>query len=284
MYPFQNCTTIILYKNKTSADIHIPHPYSTQSFNRYAYVRNNPLGFVDPSGYTDESVNDNGGTTPNNEGTSKDTTPTSRSILTSPEVLNFAIDVTSVVAGATNQLTFGLTGSFAQQYVNSETEQKEIEESTAYKVGEYGTVAAEFYVGVGALKQFGKAGFKSLWGINKDKIARLFSKGQGFDSFYLLKKHLSPAGEGRAWHHVVEQHEKNIARFGNKAIHNTKNVVNVPDGAGQLHKQINRHYMTKFEKYNGLSTREWVSQKSYKEQYNYGMKVMNNLIKQGYRK
>jgi RHS repeat-associated protein len=36
-----------------SADPTIPHPDSAQSFNRYSYVRNNPLRQVDPSGFGD---------------------------------------------------------------------------------------------------------------------------------------------------------------------------------------------------------------------------------------
>ncbi|NJO12121.1 MAG: RHS repeat-associated core domain-containing protein [Gammaproteobacteria bacterium] len=37
-----------------SADPFVPEPFNGQSFNRYSYVRNNPLAFVDPSGFTDE--------------------------------------------------------------------------------------------------------------------------------------------------------------------------------------------------------------------------------------
>ena len=35
----------------TSPDILDQNPYSTQSYNRYSYVTNNPLKYVDPSGY-----------------------------------------------------------------------------------------------------------------------------------------------------------------------------------------------------------------------------------------
>ncbi len=34
-----------------SADTIIPYMYNTQSFNRYSYVRNNPLKYIDPSGH-----------------------------------------------------------------------------------------------------------------------------------------------------------------------------------------------------------------------------------------
>jgi RHS repeat-associated protein len=36
-----------------SPDPHVPHPGSTQSFNRYSYVENNPVSLVDPTGFSD---------------------------------------------------------------------------------------------------------------------------------------------------------------------------------------------------------------------------------------
>jgi len=45
-----------------SSDATVPHPNSTQSYNRYSYVRNNPLRSMDPSGFDDEPCDSCGGT------------------------------------------------------------------------------------------------------------------------------------------------------------------------------------------------------------------------------
>ncbi len=37
-----------------SADPLVPDPLNGQSFNRFSYVRNNPLAYIDPSGFTEE--------------------------------------------------------------------------------------------------------------------------------------------------------------------------------------------------------------------------------------
>jgi RHS repeat-associated protein len=47
-----------------SADPHVQNPGNTQSFNRYSYVNNNPLSFVDPTGF-DEDCSGAGGACPN---------------------------------------------------------------------------------------------------------------------------------------------------------------------------------------------------------------------------
>jgi RHS repeat-associated protein len=44
-----------------SADPTIPHPYILQSFNRYSYVRNNPLKRTDPTGFDDGDGSDGSG-------------------------------------------------------------------------------------------------------------------------------------------------------------------------------------------------------------------------------
>ena len=42
----------------TSADPFVPNPLNTQSFNRYSYVVNRPLSLIDPSGFTDEPIDE----------------------------------------------------------------------------------------------------------------------------------------------------------------------------------------------------------------------------------
>ncbi|MBI2528478.1 MAG: hypothetical protein HYV93_21155 [Candidatus Rokubacteria bacterium] len=42
----------------TIPDPHVPRPWDPQSFNRYAYVRNNPVNRIDPSGYEDSGGDD----------------------------------------------------------------------------------------------------------------------------------------------------------------------------------------------------------------------------------
>ncbi len=50
---------------------------------------------------------------------------------------------------------------------------------------------------------------------------------RAFKSFRAFKRALGPAGEGKSWHHIIEQHAGNLKRFGAEAIHNTENVIKV---------------------------------------------------------
>lgn len=47
-----------------SADMYVQAPYNSQSYNRYSYVWNNPVSFIDPSGYTVEAGYFNSGAIP----------------------------------------------------------------------------------------------------------------------------------------------------------------------------------------------------------------------------
>lgn len=66
------------------------------------------------------------------------------------------------------------------------------------------------------------------------KIIGSFAKssGKGFSSFGAFKKAYGPAGEGQAWHHIVEQNPGNLAKFGAERIHNTNNLIKLLMGKG----------------------------------------------------
>lgn len=100
---------------------------------------------------------------------------------------------------------------------------------------------------------------------------------RGFKSFSSFKKTMGSAGKGKAWHHIVEQNPANIAKFGPKSIHNTKNVISLPHGKGSIHSKISGHYSSKQPFTNGKTVRQWLNTKDYNYQYNYGMKKLNEF-------
>ena len=97
---------------------------------------------------------------------------------------------------------------------------------------------------------------------------------KGFKTFNKFKKEFGTAGEGMNWHHIVEQTPSNIQRFGPEMIHNTNNLIRIPGGKGSIHARISGHYSSKPRDLNGLTVRQWLSTKSFEEQYEYGIKML----------
>ncbi|MBI9069009.1 MAG: hypothetical protein JEZ09_17060 [Salinivirgaceae bacterium] len=92
-----------------------------------------------------------------------------------------------------------------------------------------------------------------------------------YNSFSAFKRAMGPAGKGMAWHHVVEQNPSNKATFGPKAIHNTNNIMKLPHGKGSIHAKISGFYSSKPRFAKGQTVRKWLSTKSFKFQYEYGI-------------
>jgi len=138
-----------------------------------------------------------------------------------------------------------------------------------------GAVASAVGYGIGA-------GIKSACTkmTGTDKI----SQGKGYKSFESFKKENGLAGENKAWHHIVEQHSDNIAKFGNEAIHNTGNLVKIPSGyKGSLHSKITGFYKSNNKAITGsanMSVRSWLSTKSFDFQYQFGVEKLLEFAKE----
>ena len=101
--------------------------------------------------------------------------------------------------------------------------------------------------------------------------------GKGYTTFEAFKKAYGVAGTGKNWHHIVSQRSANIAKFGAEKIHNTSNLVKLPSGTGSWHQRITNYYnsIPKNGSTNGLRFGEWVAQKSFQEQLQLGIEIMN---------
>jgi RHS repeat-associated protein len=100
---------------------------------------------------------------------------------------------------------------------------------------------------------------------------------EGFGSFNDFKAAYGSAGDGLAWHHIVEQNPSNIETFGPEAIHTESNLVKLESGAGPLHARISGYYSSKQPFTNGLTVRQWLSGQSFQQQYNFGIKVIQQF-------
>lgn len=71
-----------------------------------------------------------------------------------------------------------------------------------------------------------------------------------------------------------EQNPANIKKFGQEMLQNTHNIIRIPGGKGSLHAKISGHYFSKPQDLHGLTVRQWLSTKSFEEQYEYGIKML----------
>ena len=102
---------------------------------------------------------------------------------------------------------------------------------------------------------------------------------RSWGSFNGLKSALGSAGKGKHWHHIVEQTEGNIQRFGPHAIHNTENVIPLEEA---LHNRLSAFFSRKNLSVTGstdLTVRQWLSTQSYEAQRKFGLLAIERVQK-----
>jgi hypothetical protein len=97
---------------------------------------------------------------------------------------------------------------------------------------------------------------------------------RAFKSFRAFKRAMGSAGEGKNWHHVVEQHAGNVKRFGAEALHNTENVIKVETA---VHTEISAFYSSSQPELGGMVVREWLRTQSYEQQRAYGLEILRRF-------
>lgn len=95
-------------------------------------------------------------------------------------------------------------------------------------------------------------------------------------SFSGFKKAMGSPGPGTQWHHIVEQTPGNVARFGEEALHNTENVIELD---ADLHTDVSAFYSSIQEDITGsmLTIRRWLSTQPYRTQREFGLRAIENV-------
>ena len=105
--------------------------------------------------------------------------------------------------------------------------------------------------------------------------SRLNSKtysNKGYKSFYQEKKAIGSPGQGREWHHIVEQSQIKKSGFDVQMIQNPKNLISIDKG---IHRKISGYYNSiDIRLKSGIKVRDWLAGQSYEAQYEFGIKVL----------
>jgi hypothetical protein len=97
---------------------------------------------------------------------------------------------------------------------------------------------------------------------------------RAFKSFRAFKRAMGPAGEGKSWHHIIEQHAGNLKRLGAAGLHTTENVIKVET---EVHTKFSAFYSSSRPELEGMVVREWLRTQSYEQQRAYGLKVLRDF-------
>jgi hypothetical protein len=96
---------------------------------------------------------------------------------------------------------------------------------------------------------------------------------RAFNSRDQLLRYLRPAPKGMHWHHIVE--EFHTPQFGQQAIHGTENVVAIPI---EEHRRLTAYYQSKPDFAYPNKVREWLREKSFEEQHEFGMAQLKRVL------
>ena len=107
---------------------------------------------------------------------------------------------------------------------------------------------------------------------NTTKVVNNLPSNQGFDTFKQFKKEFGSAGDGREWHHIVEQSQIKKSGFSPQSIHNTSNMISLDKST---HRKITGFYnKTTLPFTAGSSVRNWLANKSFEEQFEFGTNIV----------
>jgi len=98
--------------------------------------------------------------------------------------------------------------------------------------------------------------------------------GRGFNSFYQFKYVIGKAGEGKEWHHIVEQNQIQKSGFSPQQIHNTNNLIAIDKAT---HVKITGYFNSSPKYANGMRVRDWLAGKSFQEQFDYGLQILRRF-------
>ena len=125
-----------------------------------------------------------------------------------------------------------------------------------------------FVTGVGEVTRAVKVSTKSLG--KADEIIDV-----GCSSYRKLKKSIGSAGTGKEWHHLVEQSQIKKSGFSSNLIQNKLNIISIDKST---HRKISGFYSSRQKMANGLLVRNWLSEKSYQEQFLFGLGVLYKFL------
>lgn len=99
---------------------------------------------------------------------------------------------------------------------------------------------------------------------------------EGFNKFKKLKERIGSPGEGKVWHHIVEQSQIKNSGLSAREVHNVNNIIALPHGKDSVHEKISEYYslIPSSGFTNGLTIRQWLKGKSFQQQFDFGMNIL----------
>ena len=88
----------------------------------------------------------------------------------------------------------------------------------------------------------------------------------------VVKKSSLDPGDGREWHHIVNQNSTNRKNFRSR-LHCTDNLISLPKA---IHHEVTAHYNRKHKWTKGDFVRDVINKRTWREQYEYGVRVLRD--------